>query len=386
MSTWFVSRHPGALAWAQSKTLSFDHHCAHIDPQQVQDGDVVIGSLPVNLAAAVCQRGAQYVNLTVNLPAQLRGQELSLAQMQDCDAKLEAYNIQARPWAWPLPLPARTGDSLALMARLPLLQLQVQARNVSLQPPQNMGSAWHGALGKVLHDTEPQAYCALYGSANATGARPYVLRPPCYDESLAVDAPFAFSLLLMGDGVHHAQAVCDALDVLSVQGVGPGRGRFVLDTVIRHPISLPLSPLPIATQDITLQLCTPTLLKQDNQHLKQAPSMLLLLKRIIGRVQGLLPAHAAAEGVPADVQRHLLQLAAPVACEASTLSWHNTPRYSARQKAWMPFGGLCGSIRYLQVPPELQLWLQWAQWLHIGNKTTFGHGQIRVCPDPDIAL
>ena len=45
MNTWFVSRHPGALDWMQQHGPAFDHHVAHLDPQQVQAGDTVIGTL-----------------------------------------------------------------------------------------------------------------------------------------------------------------------------------------------------------------------------------------------------------------------------------------------------------------------------------------------------
>lgn len=371
MTVWFVSRHPGALDWAQAQPWRYDQHCTHLKPQQVQAGDVVIGSLPVNMAAEVCQRGAQYVNLSLKLPSHLRGQELTLAQMQDCEARLESYDIRSRPWTWPTA--SYIDDTLALMTHLPVLQLQIQARSLGLRAPQNMGSAWHGALGKVLHDSQPIAYAALYGDA-ATGTRPYVLRPPRYDDTLVADAPFTFSLLLLGEGVRHTPAVVDALNTLSTQWVGPCHGRFTIDDISRQSVMLPSSQLPASAQDICVQLHTPTLLKQDNQHLKQAPSMLLLLKRTLGRVQGLLQGHV----VPGDMKQHLLQQAAAVACTSAELSWHSTPRYSARQKAWMPFGGLSGRLLYRQVPPELFLWLQWAQWLHIGNKTTFGHGEIRV--------
>jgi hypothetical protein len=58
MTTWFVSRHPGALQWAQLYRIDFDHNAEHLDMARVQAGDWVIGSLPVNLAVAVCALGA----------------------------------------------------------------------------------------------------------------------------------------------------------------------------------------------------------------------------------------------------------------------------------------------------------------------------------------
>ena len=58
MTTWFVSRHEGALQWMQQSSIAFDRHVPHLDSTLVQPGDVVIGSLPVNLQRR-CASGAQ---------------------------------------------------------------------------------------------------------------------------------------------------------------------------------------------------------------------------------------------------------------------------------------------------------------------------------------
>jgi len=65
----------------------------HLDPDDVQSGDTVIGSLPVHLAAAVCEHGARYINLSLDLPQSLRGKELSLDDMMRCHARLEAFQV-----------------------------------------------------------------------------------------------------------------------------------------------------------------------------------------------------------------------------------------------------------------------------------------------------
>lgn len=95
MTTWFVSRHPGALEWAARQGLQIDRFATHLDPAEVQGGDTVIGSLPVNLAAVVCHRGGRYLNLSVTLPAELRGKELSADQLERLGARLEEYRIES---------------------------------------------------------------------------------------------------------------------------------------------------------------------------------------------------------------------------------------------------------------------------------------------------
>jgi CRISPR-associated protein Csx16 len=51
MTTWFVTRHPGAIEWASRQGIRVDRQIAHQDPADIQPGDTVIGTLPVNLGA-----------------------------------------------------------------------------------------------------------------------------------------------------------------------------------------------------------------------------------------------------------------------------------------------------------------------------------------------
>jgi len=93
MPTYFITRHPGAIAWAEQQGIVVDRQIAHLDIDLVQPGDTIIGSLPVNLAAAVCDKGAAYIHLSLNVPQQWRGQELNAAQMAECGARLERYKL-----------------------------------------------------------------------------------------------------------------------------------------------------------------------------------------------------------------------------------------------------------------------------------------------------
>jgi CRISPR-associated protein Csx16 len=51
--------------------------------------------LPVNLAAEVCARGATYRHLSLRLPAQDRGRELSAEELEEYEAELSRYNVRA---------------------------------------------------------------------------------------------------------------------------------------------------------------------------------------------------------------------------------------------------------------------------------------------------
>lgn len=94
MTTWFISRHPGARAWAERRGVPVDEHVVHLDAMCVAQGDTVIGTLPVNLAAAVCARGARFINLSMDLPADARGRELSAEDLERFNARLEEYRIE----------------------------------------------------------------------------------------------------------------------------------------------------------------------------------------------------------------------------------------------------------------------------------------------------
>lgn len=94
MTIWLVTRHPGAIEWATRQGIQWDKHVAHLDPCEVAAGDTVIGSLPINLAAEICNRGARYFNLSLNLPAHLRGRELDVDALEACDTRLEKYFVK----------------------------------------------------------------------------------------------------------------------------------------------------------------------------------------------------------------------------------------------------------------------------------------------------
>lgn len=93
MKTYFVSRHLGALQWAQQNNIDFDEHIEHLDVNKINPTDVVIGSLPVNLAYEVCRRGGCYFNLSLEIPQNLRGKELDTETLMKYSAKIEEFLI-----------------------------------------------------------------------------------------------------------------------------------------------------------------------------------------------------------------------------------------------------------------------------------------------------
>ena len=91
---WFVSRHPGAIEWAKQQGLVVDHWVMHLEPTEVARGDTVVGTLPVNLAAEICRRGARYLHLVVSVPLAWRGRELSAEQLLAASAGLREFRVE----------------------------------------------------------------------------------------------------------------------------------------------------------------------------------------------------------------------------------------------------------------------------------------------------
>ncbi|MFZ5834780.1 MAG: CRISPR-associated protein Csx16 [Pseudomonadota bacterium] len=94
MTIYLVTRHPGAADWAMAQGHGDAAIIDHLDTGLVQPGDIVLGTLPVNLAADVCQRGGRYFHLSLLLPQELRGHELSAAEMNSLGAKLVEYVVE----------------------------------------------------------------------------------------------------------------------------------------------------------------------------------------------------------------------------------------------------------------------------------------------------
>ncbi|WP_172202826.1 CRISPR-associated protein Csx16 [Niveibacterium sp. COAC-50] len=90
---WIVTRHPGAVEWLQRKGIVVDGLVAHVDPAVLRAGDTVVGILPVQLAARICEAGGRYLHLSLDVPPALRGKELTADEMDALNPRLEEYIV-----------------------------------------------------------------------------------------------------------------------------------------------------------------------------------------------------------------------------------------------------------------------------------------------------
>lgn len=94
MKTYFITRHAGAKDWAADQGFNAEI-IEHFMPDIVEDGDVVLGTLPIHLAARVCELGGRYFHLVLDIPAELRVKEMTAEMMRKCGAALQEFAVKA---------------------------------------------------------------------------------------------------------------------------------------------------------------------------------------------------------------------------------------------------------------------------------------------------
>lgn len=114
MTVYFVSRHEGAKSWirymGQSNLLPLkvDLVLDHLSLDQVFPGDVVLGNLPLHIIECIQERGGQFVHLELDIPVELREQELTATQLAKFNARLVPYRVSSHDPIW---MPGRTRRS-----------------------------------------------------------------------------------------------------------------------------------------------------------------------------------------------------------------------------------------------------------------------------------
>ena len=89
MTTWFISRHEGAIEWVKQQNIQIDRFERHLNTSLVQTGDVVI-----HLAAEICQKGAKFYFLSVNVSREQRGTELTCDQLTEQQCSIQPFWIE----------------------------------------------------------------------------------------------------------------------------------------------------------------------------------------------------------------------------------------------------------------------------------------------------
>ena len=303
--------------------------------------------------------------------------------------------------------PQSEEDAWAILEKLRIERWRLEIVSQGLQWSGFPGALLHSGLGMMLARVSPEVFAVLYGTpVRDVGPRPWWLQPPL-DQRLAF-APqdiLQFELTFVNPAPHWIEACAEAVKELGKAGIGRQRGRFTLHRMEPVPwfadagtasaraalsgFSSQGSSCTLASmlrqarpsqpvEHIGLQFVTPVRLKAERGYVTQPPRAEVLIGRLLGRASMLsgLPTHWLPLAAEAQQQAGALRLT------QDELSWDDVTRYSARQKAEMPLGGLTGWLRYSADGPTDALfsWLAVGEWLQLGARTTFGLGVYRLVP------
>jgi len=262
-----------------------------------------------------------------------------------------------------------------------------------IQLPPYKGSALHGGFGHALKKISPFYYRQIF-EPGPDGARPkpFVLLPPLEpDESYPPGREFTCELTLFGSAIQQFSICHAALEYLGREmGLGNNRGTF---RVASMETALPLHPAQqdnlnqvitgrdiaagrcLSANRVSLHLPTRLRLKADGRLIRQAPPFQLFFARLLGRLNTLATFYGDGKIADSELRNELLNRAANIRLVRDNTRWHDLPRYSGRQKQWMKFGGLLGSVTYEgNLQPFLPC-LAVGEWTHVGGKTSFGLGK-----------
>ena len=128
------------------------------------------------------------------------------------------------------------------------------------------------------------------------------------------------------------------------------------------------------TSNIHIRFLTPFRFMENN-HLGATLDFKIFMSRILDRIE-LLSVHSPLTE-PID-KNAILDAAAQVKTEKSSLQWYDWERYSSRQNSRMKFGGYLGDIVFSGNLIPFLPYIKMGEYLHVGKQTSFGLGKYRV--------
>ena len=255
--------------------------------------------------------------------------------------------------------------------------------NISL--PVYKGSTFHGGFGHALIKISPTWYQYFFEPGlNKKGdwPKPFVILPPLDEkENYPKGHQFHCELTLFGEANQHYAIAQAAIEYLGEQmGLGYEQGKYkIIEIEHIQPLTDKRVNQISAQQQVKIHLPTRLRLKENNKLQRHPPTFLLFLTRLLGRLKTLETAYGDKQG---DYQE-LLYKAKDIEMDKANTKWDDWDRFSGSQKKWMKFGGLTGDISYKgDLQPFMEV-LKLGEWLHIGNKTSFGLGKYEITTSLD---
>ena len=89
MKTKIVTRHPALIEYLSEHGIKAEETLSHAGVEDVRGQDVV-GVLPMSLACEC----ARFREVSMRIPTELRGQEMSIEQIRACNPRIVEYKIE----------------------------------------------------------------------------------------------------------------------------------------------------------------------------------------------------------------------------------------------------------------------------------------------------
>ncbi len=226
---------------------------------------------------------------------------------------------------------------------------------------------------------------------------PYIIEPPLENRRVYLQGEkINFHLILIGKASQYLPYFIYTFDEAGKVGVGKGRGRFCLKSVVTDVEEIYSSDtntvkkttdkmikiyddnLDKAYNEITnklkLKLITPVRIKHDRKYIRDLP-FYILIKTLLLRLDFLGYYHCDQDVPPLEVREKILKESEKIRIKSQEIRWWDWERYSTRQLTRMKLGGIIGEIEYEGEIKSYTNFLRAGELLHIGKNTSFGLGK-----------
>jgi len=318
------------------------------------------------------------------------------------------------------------------------IQLPYQKFELNIKPqetlilPSYKGSTLRGGFGNVFKKTvcavkggkcsdcilkEKCIYSYVFETPPPSDAKimrkytsaphPFIIEPPPEKKrGYTPEDEITFGLTLLGRAIDYLPYFIYTFDELGKTGIGKGRGKYKLKTVINSgaeidsedesriiyssntktlkpgkPSVIPFTPTLQKKETnisklLTLNFLTPARIIY-NKHLILDLEFHILIRNLLRRLSLLYYFHCDGDLSEWDFKK-IIEKAEDVKVENKNLKWYDWQRYSARQETKMNMGGFVGEITFEgNIQPFIDL-IRAGEVLHVGKGTGFGLGKYKI--------
>ncbi|PID41618.1 MAG: hypothetical protein CSB48_13870 [Proteobacteria bacterium] len=284
-----------------------------------------------------------------------------------------------------------------LASRFPLLKLRVTlAFQHDTVLPAFKGSMLHGWFGHALKRSDEQAFHICYGEHDQQQPKPYIICPNNdHKTHWHKGELYDFDLTLFGSAIRLQDAIVTALTLGEKMGLGDQRTPFEIisiasctaaglkpglipSTLSDYMAQSDFDPFFEGNMELAIQMITPVRLKYRGEIVKRhAPGLGAWCNHILRRLSQLSRFWVIDDDELLDA---IFNERPPLREQEMTSHcyYEDWQRFSLKQKAQLPFGGLKGQVSfYGEINHAIPL-LKIGEQLHLGGKTTFGLGKYQL--------